>query len=442
MAKYFVSNTLNPDGNPRSGTYWPEEGGLRFQAFTRHGANYATTQDREAELVGDYQKNLNLLAIILGDDPAARLTAGERLVPPFPYRLLHRRILGGREVNLAANALNIQPSAIDISTTTGSIQPKGMAFGPRLAQFLDDPLCARQPLDLTLPFAEPDLMMAGPGGWLRGNFDNTFHCAIDFESRPAAANQPQRLFDVAAAADGEVLFLRSVTDGVPNEGGIVLQHQVAPGVVFHTLYFHMDKTTITLSVGDRVSRGQVMGKIARWVDGAIDMSHLHFMVAVQAPTFMLNGQNMPHLWFLIDPCGVYDYRTDNNYFPRTSNGLGTALRGVDRNIHWATDPMLWSLPVEHLTDYAPIKRIQVRARRKEILVPGQLGEEYDQFLVWLDGLPESEYFFAPIKQASDRFGEVEIINILREAFLHSKQVKLSYQRLESLKTISAIWVDA
>lgn len=442
MARYFVTNALEPNGNPRSNTYWPEDGGLRFQAFTGAGANYSETPDSNAELVGDYQKNLNLLAIIVGDDPAGRVSTGERLAPTYPCRILHRQILGGRQVNFASTNLNIQPSAVDRSTTAGSVQPVGMSIGPELVKFLDDPLGNDHSLNLTLPFVDPDLIMAAPGGWLRGNFDNTFHCAIDFESRPAAPNAPQRLFDVAAAADGVVRFLRVISNGQANEGGIVLQHEVAPGMVFHTLYFHMDKTTIPFSVGDRVKRGQVLGKIVRWMDGAIDMSHLHFMVAVQAPTFTLNGQDMPRLWFLIDPCGVYDYRTDNNYYPRTATGLGTALRGAERKIHWAADPMLWSLPVEHLTEYASIRRVQARVRRKEISGPSQLGDEHEQFLVWLDGMPETEYFIAPIKQASDSTGEVEMIATLREAFLHGKQVKLGYQRLGSLKIISAVWVGA
>ncbi len=142
-----------------------------------------------------------------------------------------------------------------------------MSIGPELARFLDDPLRNGQALNLTLPFVDPDLIMAAPGGWLRGNFNNTFHCAIDFESRPAAPNAPQRLFEVAAAADGVVRFLRVISNGQVNEGGIVLQHEVAQGVIFHTLYFHMDKTTIPFSVGDRVKRGQVLGKIVRWMDG-------------------------------------------------------------------------------------------------------------------------------------------------------------------------------
>jgi murein DD-endopeptidase MepM/ murein hydrolase activator NlpD len=442
MAKYFVTNALEPNGNPRSNTYWPENGGLSFQAFTRAGANYSQTHDSNAEPVGDYQKNLNLLAIIVGDDPADRINTGERLVPPFPCRVFHRQILGGRQVNLSANNFSLQPSAIDRSTTAGSVQPLGMPIGSGLAQFLDDPLETGQSLNLTLPFVDPGLFLADPGGWLRGNFNNTFHCALDFESVPAISGQPQRLFDVAAAADGVVRFLRVLNNGQANEGGIVLQHEVAPGVVFHTLYFHMDKTTIPFSVGDRVKRGQVLGKIVRWMDGAIDMSHLHFMVAVQAPTSTLNCQHVPRLWFLIDPCGVYDYRTDNNYYPRTTTGWETALRGAERKIHWAADPMFWSLPVEHLTEYAPIRRVQVRVRRKELSGPDQLGEEHDQFLVWLDGMPETEYFFAPIKQASDRTGEVEMIATLREAFLHGKQVKLGYQRLGGLKTISAVWVGA
>ena len=90
------------------------------------------------------------------------------------------------------------------------------------------------------------------------------------------------------------------------------------------------------------------------------------------------------------------------------------------------------------TTYRKVRQIQARIRRKRGNDTDALPKEDEQFLVWLEGI--DDYFFVPLKTASDLTLELEMIGVLREAFMHDKKVKLGYRRVGDNKYISAAWV--
>lgn len=94
---------------------------------------------------------------------------------------------------------------------------------------------------------------------------------------------------------------------------------------------------------------------------------------------------------------------------------------------------------EQETTYKKIRQIQVRVRRKNEGSPSTLPGEDDQFLVFLEG--ENGYYFMPVKTATNRDLEIEMMGVLREAFMHNKIVKIGYQEANGNKYISAVWVQ-
>ena len=94
---------------------------------------------------------------------------------------------------------------------------------------------------------------------------------------------------------------------------------------------------------------------------------------------------------------------------------------------------------EQETAYKKIRQIQVRVRTHGGGSPGALPGEDDQFFVFLEGI--TGYFFVPVKQAADRDLEVEMIGVLREAFMHGKLAKLAYREANGNRYISAVWVQ-
>ncbi len=94
---------------------------------------------------------------------------------------------------------------------------------------------------------------------------------------------------------------------------------------------------------------------------------------------------------------------------------------------------------EKSTSFRKLRQIQARIRRKSGNATDVLPKEDEQFLVWLDGI--DHYFFVPLKTASDLTLELEMIGVLREAFMHDKKVKLGYRQVGDNRYISAAWVQ-
>lgn len=94
---------------------------------------------------------------------------------------------------------------------------------------------------------------------------------------------------------------------------------------------------------------------------------------------------------------------------------------------------------EDETGYRRIRQVQVRVREKNGGAANLLPEEDEQFLVWLDGV--TDYFFVPLKTAADLTMEIELIGLLRDAFVHDKKVKLAYRTVGDNRYISAAWAQ-
>lgn len=94
---------------------------------------------------------------------------------------------------------------------------------------------------------------------------STFHSGLDIA--PGAGTP------IEAVADG-VVVSSPVTDG--SWGVYVTIEHVIDGVVFRTSYAHMQTGSMTLQLGDTVSRGQVVGRVGS--TGQSNGAHLHFTV--------------------------------------------------------------------------------------------------------------------------------------------------------------------
>jgi hypothetical protein len=400
LSRYFVHHPSTPGVPP---IYW-----RRRQGFGGE----------------DIHTNFNLLAHAVGDVPVA--PGGGVLVPTEPYEFA-----GGRSVDL-------QPFTY-LRLGDHPTRPRALPIGSRLAEFLDDPL-GGVPMELSLPFYDEAIKL-GPsgGGWFRHNEapprDKSFHGATDFDTKPRGE------FEVCAAAPG---FVLGRSDAADRNGEIVVCHTAKNGAQFLTVYRHMDMLSVPAHVlanpdgagPARVQRGEYLGKNTLHVDSP----HLHFIVAVRRGGFTLNGVDVNSLWYAIDPWGVYDYR-NGNYLPTEDNPriFESEIAGVTRTVHWRNQPVFKTIPIARKTNpYQKIVRLQVRARRAEN-IQGTLPPEHEQFLVWLKD--EADFFLLPLAQATESTTELELLRLLREAFFHSKSVRLEYRYDGDLRYITAAWVN-
>jgi murein DD-endopeptidase MepM/ murein hydrolase activator NlpD len=383
MARYFVH--LPPDGS--SAIYWRKVGSFAGLPF---------------------HYNFNLLARALGDDPSAGKPAWADLIPAQDY-------------DFGEGTVHLQPFAF--TPQGGNIhRPEAMPVSPNLNRFLNDPLLGER-MDLSLPFYDENMKL-GPsgGGWFTKEItDIAFHGGIDFNQRPRA------VFDVCAAADGKVTA-RDTENG-KHGGAIVLSHFTPQGKEFRTVYQHLDMTTVPagLKVGANVRRGQHLGRTSD-----VSIIHLHFGLAVQAPSVRLSGVVVPALWYFIDPFGVYDYyehdtRSNSTYLPPESlpDTFEARISGAVHTIHWHRQPVSETLPIARITDgFKPITRIEARLRKKAN-EGGSLPDEQEQMLIWLKDDPES--YTVPLPETTTRNAERELATLLRDAYLHGKPVQLEYR---------------
>jgi murein DD-endopeptidase MepM/ murein hydrolase activator NlpD len=271
--------------------------------------------------------NFNLLATLLGDNPASLISRGQRqvasatfpalgnpVIPPFAFTSL---LLGGKQFNLP--------------------------LGPNLKRVLDDPLSGAN-FDLTLPFRDTNVALSDHSAVIRGGPDSgVWHIAVDFDHN-TNFNNANGQFDVIAAADGTV---ESIS---PDSTSVVLLHTASNGQHFHTIYQHLiPGSKPNLSVNAPVARGQKLGQIDLILqsDNVTRYAHLHFALAIDGPAGTVGGTAVPARPYLIDPFGVYDYRrnfgssTSYNYLP--NNRLDVPTHGRIHAYAWRTDPPIGSL---------------------------------------------------------------------------------------------------
>jgi hypothetical protein len=354
--------------------------------------------------------NLNLLAHVLGDSPTAQTVEpdGGRLVPVQDY------MTDGDNPRIVVHGL--QPFAYTMPGDDPN-RPRAFGIGPKLQEFLDDPV--GEPMDLSLPFYDAGRQLGeNGGGWFKDRDDEgSFHGGTDFMG----------VFDVCAAQAGCVVAARGQ--------GVVLEHLTSAGRAFRTVYQHMDAASIQVGEDVMIRRGQLLGRPRK------DLNHLHFGVAVQPPA--ISDGPPPGLpaavysdWYFVDPWGIYDYRA--SYVP--DDGFQSFIEDAERTIQWRTQPLFKTIPIARTTEgYRKLVRVQVRARQGDNL-GGSLPDETEQFAVWLDG--DDDLFLVPYRAATDRTTELNLEALLREAFVHGKSVRLEYRYVDDLRFIMAAWVNA
>jgi murein DD-endopeptidase MepM/ murein hydrolase activator NlpD len=102
---------------------------------------------------------------------------------------------------------------------------------------------------------------------------STMHSGIDFT--PGAG------VPIEAIADGVVVG-SSVADGSWGVH-VTIEHDI-DGVTFRSAYAHMQSGSMTLEIGDTVTRGQVIGRVGN--TGQSFGAHLHFVIQTADGTFI------------------------------------------------------------------------------------------------------------------------------------------------------------
>ena len=426
MAHYFVNPHVSRQDAPDGvGRYW--RGTEAYSGWGTPGDTYHSVAESGTAPSARFrfQVNLHLLAALLGDVAADHLPAGCALVPQIDFTAKHREY---PTASAESTTIAVQPwEAI------GTFGPVTLPIGKKLAAFLDDPLSTGRRLGLGLPCMHSDATVSQT--WIRTGV-NPFHGGFDFSvDAPPAAQRP--LFDACAAADGEVAML--IRTERP-QGGVVLLHTQSPGLEFATLYQHLQPSSITLAVGDRVARGQRIGRVRKW--GATShRTHCHFNLLVRGPAGVPGLDPANRLWFAIDPFGVYDEHDrdtfgDYNYIPRPRGGAAYRIHGAERTIHWLGDPPILAFSGELATPFASIRELQMRAERSSGS-DESLGE-MAQMLVWLDG--DDRRYHVRLGADLDRGIEDEACSLLRDAHAFGRRVKLGYRFRSGQAYVSAVWV--
>jgi murein DD-endopeptidase MepM/ murein hydrolase activator NlpD len=298
---YFVSDTFQTSNQ----YYW---GGAA------NGTSQGTGRDTFAN-VGVIE-NLNLLALVAGDDATLLKKPGQTLVAKETF-------------NFGGGSILLQPFAF---TFKGKAKKFNLPIGSQLRNFLNDPLQGAK-FDLTLPFRDLNVALSDRSALIR-NLDSAraYHTAVDFDY-----NGTNQRFDVLAPADG-------VVEGNSAGDTLAIRHTAVNNKQFLTIYSHIiPETKQNLNVGAAVVRGQVLGQ----VDSVPSDEHLHFGVAVEVAGRTIETVTIPPKWYLIDPFGVYDYRrnftssTGYNYV--RDNTLESPIRGRLHSHVWRTDPPIGSL---------------------------------------------------------------------------------------------------
>jgi len=105
-----------------------------------------------------------------------------------------------------------------------------------------------------------------------------FHSGIDIA--PLQRDRQGRPLDqVMAVADGRVAYLQSAAAG-SSYGRYLLLHHQDPLGIFYSLYAHLDGFAPGLKVGDRVSCGQVIGRMGHSANTPIPVSRAHLHLEI------------------------------------------------------------------------------------------------------------------------------------------------------------------
>ena len=127
--------------------------------------------------------------------------------------------------------------------------------------------------------------------------------------------------DIKAAANGIVSITES---GCPDNGNgcnsgfgnyVILKHTDKNNKQFYTMYLHMKESSITISTGDVINAGQIIGK--QGDSGKSTTSHFHFsIVAGKSPN---PAAYLTHE--MINPCLFFDITGCNKNPPYMGTGL-------------------------------------------------------------------------------------------------------------------------
>lgn len=180
------------------------------------------------------------------------------------------------------------------STSTPSPTPTATAvpltvLGDIRSQLLHDPVpsgsAACGLVDLfDFPIDPPHAATVGRGGGdfgvFRSRYDK-FHAGEDWGG---PGNRPNLGTPVYSIGHGLVTYAQPLGWG-RDQGVVIIEHTFANGRTLLSFYGHLDPTSVLLTPGTCVTRGQLVGQIGQ----PRSSPHLHFEVRTQAPFQTLTG---------------------------------------------------------------------------------------------------------------------------------------------------------
>ncbi len=343
MAQFFVNRFPRAATDPGRAFWRMDPKEMSFRVTTNNG-------DTVAEAPGGgrlrYYANMSLLATLLGDSRGdAPVPRGRRLVRSLRMPI---KLPGGDEREVRMSPWATELDLFDRSGAVHYVDMQDLPVGPRLTAFLDD-----LPAFLRLPMIDIRVTGTPNGGWVRAvgpPYDMAFHGGVDFGRLDGDESVS---FGVFAPADGRVAAIGVTAKDADKQLGasVHLVHDVVglsgAAYRFRTVYQHLAPASVEVAVGDEVTAGDRLGRTANSRDirdytgrrnSKLDVpTHLHFMVSFKAPRgHVVLGDGaifeMPELFFVLDPFGVYDVNDGVHYAlgsPRASLRHG-ALAGAIR----------------------------------------------------------------------------------------------------------------
>ncbi|MFQ4141942.1 M23 family metallopeptidase [Chlorogloeopsis sp. ULAP02] len=203
----------------------------------------------------------------------------------LPSRLLHRfNLLGG------SSPVPTPPSPLNYTAAPFTLTPQTPVFGPPLAGkgwVAINGCCAPNvghrstglPIDGQIYFAQRFaidwMQLDDQGRVVKGDVKNL-------------SNFPSYGADVLAIADGTVVetlntLSEQIPPSLPDPSTITLENLLGNHVILRlspnvfALYAHLQKNSVTVKSGERVRRGQVLGKLGNTGNSSAPHLHLHLM---------------------------------------------------------------------------------------------------------------------------------------------------------------------
>lgn len=178
------------------------------------------------------------------------------------------------------------------------------------------------------------------GKWIQDRFRG-FHLGDDVEFTDTAAEVP-----VHAIADGTV----QQAGRVSGYGGLVVIDHAIGGERLRALYGHLDLGSVSLSAGDTVTPGQVIGNLGEGGTDETDgeRKHLHFALNRDTGAVRVQGYEQT-------PAALATWLNPSDVFADNGVALASPARRFDHSVEQGGEhfPLAFTIPAGMEVEYVP-----------------------------------------------------------------------------------------